>query len=252
MDESAVLPATYDYSLIALSVLIAICAAYTALDLSGRVVAARNRQRVAWLWGGAVAMGTGIWSMHYTGMLAYRLPVPVYYHIPTVVLSLVAAILASVIALWVVSRAAMTPLPLIGGGLLMAAAISTMHYTGMAAMRLAAMHHYDPVWVVLSVAIALVDSLVALILIFQFREGVPKFFLKMACAIAMGVAIPAMHYTAMMAITYTAMKTQPDLTWSAESTTLANGAIIVMTFVILGAAFLLRKRSIAAAVAAGD
>ena len=74
-----VISATYDYRLVALPVLIAIGASYTALDLAGRVTAAQNNARLAWLFGGAISMGTGIWSMHYTGMLAYRLPVPVYY-----------------------------------------------------------------------------------------------------------------------------------------------------------------------------
>jgi NO-binding membrane sensor protein with MHYT domain len=86
------------------SVVIAIFASYTALDLAGRVTATRDQARLAWLVGGATAMGTGIWSMHYTGMLAFRLPMRVYYHLPTVMLSLLAAIFASFIALWVVSR----------------------------------------------------------------------------------------------------------------------------------------------------
>src|ERR1700748_3164910 len=91
----------YDYRLVALSVLIAMLASYAALDLGGRVTAARGPARVVWLTGGAVAMGLGIWSMHYIGMLAYSLPVLVLYDWPTVLLSLLAAILASGIALWV-------------------------------------------------------------------------------------------------------------------------------------------------------
>src|SRR5204862_4298652 len=132
MHESTVLSATYDYRLVALSVLIAICAARAALDLTGRVTAAGNNTRLAWLFGGAIAMGTGIWSMHYTGMLAYRLPVPVYYHIPTVALSLVAAIGASLIALFVISRERISGLHVLAGSVLMAGGISGMHYTGMA------------------------------------------------------------------------------------------------------------------------
>src|SRR5437870_13380405 len=95
---------SYDYRLVALSVLIAIFAAYTALDLAGRTTAARGRARPAWLAGGATAMGIGIWSMHYIGMLAFSLPVPVLYDWPTVLLSLLAAIVASAVALFVVSR----------------------------------------------------------------------------------------------------------------------------------------------------
>src|SRR5467141_3862348 len=95
---------SYNYALVALSVLIAVFAAYAALDLAGRVTAARGMARFAWLSGGALAMGMGIWSMHYMGMEAFRLPVPVEYDWPTVLLSMVAAVSASAVALFVVSR----------------------------------------------------------------------------------------------------------------------------------------------------
>jgi two-component system, sensor histidine kinase and response regulator len=78
----------YDYGEVARSVFIAIAASYAALDLTGRVTAARGRIRLAWLSGGAVAMGLGIWAMHFKGMLAFHLPVPVEYHWPTVLASL--------------------------------------------------------------------------------------------------------------------------------------------------------------------
>src|SRR5713226_413821 len=90
-----VLVNTYDPGLVVLSVVIAILAAYAALDLAGRVTSARGRAQFVWLLGGAIAMGTGIWSMHYVGMLAFHLPMPVSYDWPTVLLSLFAAILAS-------------------------------------------------------------------------------------------------------------------------------------------------------------
>src|SRR5262245_3662310 len=99
-----VLPHSYSYSLIALSIFIAVLASYAALDLAGRVTFARGKARILWLTGGAIAMGIGIWSMHYIGMLAFRLPFPVQYDWPTVLLSLLAAILASAVALFVVSR----------------------------------------------------------------------------------------------------------------------------------------------------
>ena len=80
----------YDYKLVAVSILIAIFAAYAALDLAGRVTAARGAARSAWISCGALAMGGGIWTMHYIGMEAFRLPVPVQYHWPTVLLSMIA------------------------------------------------------------------------------------------------------------------------------------------------------------------
>src|SRR6267142_1547100 len=127
MNTLVAIPATYDYRLVALSVVIAIFASYTALDLAGRVTATRDQARSAWLIGGATAMGTGIWSMHYTGMLAFRLPMRVYYHVPTVLLSLLAAIFASFVALYVVSRPRVTALHIVGGSLLMGAGIAAIH-----------------------------------------------------------------------------------------------------------------------------
>src|SRR3977135_660996 len=123
----SVIVGSYDDRLVALSVFIAILASYAALDLSGRVTSARGWARVLWLVGGAVAMGIGIWSMHYIGMLAYSLPVRVFYYWPTVLLSLLAAIIASAIALFVVSRTQMGVLRAGIGGLLMGIGIASMH-----------------------------------------------------------------------------------------------------------------------------
>src|SRR5467141_2023097 len=103
-DANMALVGSYDYRLVTLSVLIAMFASYTALDLAGRTTAARGRVRLAWLIGGATAMGVGIWSMHYIGMLAFSLPVPVLYDWPTVLLSLLAAVFAAAVALFIVSR----------------------------------------------------------------------------------------------------------------------------------------------------
>src|ERR1700678_2891408 len=141
--EGSPLIGFYDDRLVALSVVIAILASYAALDLAGRVTAARGHVRVLWLSCGAFAMGTGIWSMHYIGMLAFRLPVPVAYDWPTVMFSLGAAIVASALALHTVSRKAMGPLQAVLGSLMMGSGIASMHYIGMAAMRLPAECWYD-------------------------------------------------------------------------------------------------------------
>src|ERR1700676_4243443 len=145
---------SYNYALVALAVLIAMFASYAALDLSGRVTAASGWTRGVWLLGGASAMGTGIWSMHYIGMLAFILPIPVAYHWPTVLLSLLAAILASVVALGVVSRPKMSASRAIAGSVLLGAGIASMHYIGMAAMRLPAICQFNSSLVVMSVMFA--------------------------------------------------------------------------------------------------
>src|SRR5881628_1473395 len=171
-------------------------ASYAALDLAARVTAAAGSTRAVWLLGGACAMGTGIWSMHYIGMHAFVLPIPVAYHWPTVLLSLFAAILASVIALYVVSRQKMGASRAVAGSVLMGAGIAGMHYIGMAAMRLPAICQFKSFLVVLSVVFAVLISLAALWITFHFRDeknGIGRE--KLAGAVVMGAAIPVMHYT---------------------------------------------------------
>ena len=183
-------------------------------------------------------MGSGIWSMHYTGMLAYRLPIPVFYHIPTVALSLLAAIFASLIALFVVSRQELTTLRVIIGSLLMGAGIATMHYTGMAAMRLSAMHHYHHGLWTLSGALAVIVSLAALWFTYHFREDKSERLLKIVSSIIMGLAIPVMHYTGMAAVTFYATSTPPDLSYALDISVLGSSAIIFGTLLILAAVLL--------------
>src|SRR5882757_2804487 len=167
--QSSTLIGYYDFRMVAASVLIAILAAYAALDLAGRVTAAKGAARLAWLSGGAFAMGMGIWSMHYIGMEAFRLSVPVEYDWPTVLLSMVAAVSASAVALFVVSRKRMGMTAAVLGSTLMGSGIAAMHYIGMEAMRLPAMCHYSRGLVALSVVLAVVISFVAMWLTFGLR-----------------------------------------------------------------------------------
>jgi diguanylate cyclase len=127
---------TYDFPLVALSIVIAILASYTALALTGRVTVTRDGARRAWLLGGSVAMGTGIWSMHFVAMLAFRLPLQIGYNVPLVALSLLAAMAASALALVIASRPSLSPIQLGAAASVMGGGIVTMHYTGMAAIRM--------------------------------------------------------------------------------------------------------------------
>jgi len=230
---------SYNYALVALSVLIAIFASYAALALAGRVTAASGWTRGFWLLGGAGAMGTGIWSMHYIGMLAFILPIPVAYHWPTVLLSLLAAILASVVALAVVSRQKMGWFQALAGSVLMGAGISSMHYIGMAAMRLSAVCQFNSFLVVLSVVFAVLISLAALWIAFHFRDekrGIG--WKKLAGAVVMGVAIPVMHYTGMAAASFTSSAMPADLSRAVSISALGTAGIAAVTFVVLGLALL--------------
>jgi len=230
---------SYNYALVALSVLIAIVAAYAALDLAARVTAATGWTRAIWLLGGGAAMGIGIWSMHYIGMLAFVLPIPVAYHWSTVLLSLIAAILASVVALHVVSRQKMSGSRVVAGSVLMGAGIAGMHYIGMAAMRLPAVSHFNSFVVVLSVVLAVLISLGALSIAFQFRNekrGIG--WEKLAGALVMGAAIPVMHYTGMAAASFTPSSMAVDLSHAASISVVGTAGIAAVTFIVLGLALL--------------
>ncbi len=233
------LSGSYNYALVALSVFIAMFAAYAALDLAARVTAATGWTRAIWLLGGAAAMGIGIWSMHYIGMLAFVLPIPVAYHWPTVLLSLIAAILASVIALHVVSRQNMSVSRAVAGSVLMGAGIASMHYIGMAAMRIPAVSQFNPFLVVLSVVLAVLISLGALSIAFQFRHekrGIG--WEKIAGAIVLGAAIPVMHYTGMAAASFTPSSMPADLSHAVSISVVGTAGIAAVTFIVLGLALL--------------
>jgi len=230
---------SYDYRLVSVSVLIAVLASYAALDLAARVTASQRRVRLAWLTGGATAMGIGIWAMHYIGMLAFSLSFRILYDWPTVLLSLLAAIFASGVALFVVSRSRMLWFQALIGSLAMGSGIAAMHYIGMAAMRMPAMCTYSWSLVILSVALAVVISLVALWLTFHLRnEPQATGWQKISSALVMGAAIPGMHYTGMAAASFTASAVAPDLTHAVDVSSLGTAGIIIVAFMVLSLAVL--------------
>src|SRR3984957_687032 len=207
----SVLAGSYNYAIVVLSAGIAILAAWTSLDLAERVTAALGAIRLAWLISGAIAMGIGIWSMHYTGMLAFRLPVPVLYHWPTVLLSLLAGIVASAIALFVVSRARLGWPAAVAGSVCQGSGIAALHYIAMDSMRFAGMHHYSPAVVALSILVAIAGSLLSLRLTFLFRnEAAGRKRRRVASALLMGTAICLMHYTGMAAVTFISSLSVPN------------------------------------------
>lgn len=191
---------SYTPSLVFISLLVAILASYTALNLAGRVASARGHNAWAWMTGGAIAMGVGIWSMHFIGMLAFVLPVELGYDIPLTALSLLIAVCSSGFALWLVSQPQLT-LPSLGlGALLMGSGISAMHYLGMAALRMQPGIDYDPSLFVLSLLIGVAASAAALWIAFRLRHNVPNVFLaRCGAAVVMGLAVVGMHYTGMAA-----------------------------------------------------
>jgi PAS domain S-box-containing protein len=233
---------SHESPLVALSILIAICASYTALTLAGRVAVARGTARVAWLLGGCVAMGSGIWSMHFVAMLAFHLPVPISYDVPPVALSHFAAVAASAFALFVASRSKVGTVRLCAAGFCLGLAIVAMHYMGMAAVRVQARLSYDPTLVAASVVIAVGASTVALWLFLWLRnDNTRRGRIFRACAaVVMGLAISGMHYTAMAAARFTEIGSyQPAassyLVGSAGlAVPVVLGAFVILALTLLG------------------
>lgn len=191
---------SYSPSLVAISLFVAILASYTALDLTGRIATAKGRAVYLWIAGGAMAMGVGVWSMHFIGMLALRLPFALGFDIGITALSLLIAVLSCGFALWLVSQARLPAWQLAFGALVMGSGIASMHYTGMAAMRMTPGIDYDPTLFGLSLLIAVVASGAALLIAFNLRRNTP--YVRLArggAAVVMGFAIVGMHYTGMAA-----------------------------------------------------
>src|SRR5438552_14696329 len=163
----------YDVGLVALSIVVATLAAFVALSITGRIVASNSRgARWAWASAGALAMGGGIWSMHFIGMLAFSLPCGVTYAPVGTVLSMIPGILASGVALHAISQRTDPGFKRLAvGAVLMGAGIGLMHYTGMAAMEPQALLRYDPGLVALSIVVAVGLAFVSLSIRFRFRAS---------------------------------------------------------------------------------
>jgi NO-binding membrane sensor protein with MHYT domain len=226
-----VITGTYDPYLVALSILIACFASYTALDLSGHVGLAQGFARRVWLMAAALTMGGGIWSMHFVAMLAFIMPTPMSYDLGLTALSLGVAIFVTGSGFYIISRHSGSPLPLVLSGIFMGLGIAGMHYTGMAAMRGHFELRYEPLFVALSLVIAIGASMVALWLAFRTTDPAQK----LVAAVIMGVAISGMHYTAMRAAIFTAHGPVHEalVNASLDQTKLAL-AVAGITFIILG------------------
>lgn len=231
---------SYNPWLVALSLGVAILASYTALDLAGRIAIAETR-RILWLAGGAVTMGVGIWSMHFLGMLAFALPIPLGYDLPITALSLAIAIGVSFFALSVATRPTLGWRRLIAGGALMGAGIAGMHYTGMAAMRMEPQIDYQPLLFALSIVIAVVAAVAALWIAYSLRDEAARYITakRATAACVMGLAITGMHYTGMAAAQFRPgaicrAASGVDAPWLAT-------AITIFTLAILGLALLLSR-----------
>jgi PAS domain S-box-containing protein len=234
-----IMAGSYNYGLVALSILIAILGSYATINLAGRVKASHGGSRLYWRIGGATAMAIGTWAMHYTGMLAFRLPVPVLYDWPTSFLSFLPSLLASAVALVVVIRPKMESRRAFVAGFFIGGGIAALHYTAMASMRFQGMHRYSPALVTLSVLLAMLFALLSVWLTFLFRDEPSGWKLrKFGSVFLMGTAIWAMHYTGMASASFMKSATAPDLSHAVKISSLGATGIGAVAVTVLAVALL--------------
>lgn len=191
---------SFDSLLVLFSFLVAVLASYTALDLVGRITSAEPVAARWWLCGGALAMGLGVWSMHFVGMLAFHLPIRLGFDPSLTMISLLIAIASSMLALWIASRDNLPSAHLVLGALLLGSGIAAMHYTGMAALQMEPGIVYIPALVAASIAIAIAAAGAALWIAFRLRAYSSRVrSYRVGAALVMGGAVVSMHYTGMAA-----------------------------------------------------
>jgi len=195
------MPTRYDPAVVLMSYAIAAFAAYVALGFARRLYAQDRRMAPIWVFGGALVMGSGIWSMHFVGMLALALPIEVGYRPVTTFVSWLAGVATSAVALSVAARRRPGVPTLAAGAVAMGGGICAMHYTGMAALVLVPGIRWDTTWVAISAAIAIVASAAALLIFIGMRRlaGPRAEVAQVLAALLMGFAISGMHYSGMAA-----------------------------------------------------
>ncbi len=228
----------HNSTLVIIAFFIAVVASYTVLDLAGRVASSEGWNRTRWLFAGAAVMGTGIWSMHFTAMLAFKPPVETYYNIPVVIISWLIAMIPSGLALHTSSQENVTWPNLIFSGVLMGAGVGAMHYIGMEAIRFHADLTYHPPTFLLSVVIAVSASIVALWLSVTFRDASSAALNlpKIGSAVVMGVAITGLHHVGMNAAIIRPLSgiAPTGYPFSISIDMIGTIAVIGVTLVVLG------------------
>ena len=232
---------SYNYYLVALSLLVAMFASYTSLDLAGRICsipATATMKRFLWLLGGAASMGLGIWSMHFIGMLAFRMPIALGYDPWITLFSLLIAVSISGFALHVTTQDALSRERLAAGGILMGLGVAAMHYIGMAALQMQPEISYRPGLFWASVGIAIAASWVALWIAFTLRDGKQRYVLVKRCGagLVMGLAIAGMHYTGMAAAMFRegsvcGAALEVNTTWLAFTVTGSTLGVLTVTLI---------------------
>ena len=215
-DLSQAIEGSYNLVLVLLSYVIACIASNTALSMADRYRESEEEAKGLWLVAGALSLGLGIWAMHFVGMLAFQLPVAVSYEIITTLISIIPAVLASIIVIKQLSIRESSHRQLLTCGVYMGAGIGGMHYIGMGAMQLNATMAYEPVLFLLSIIIAITLATLALytkVFDFEYEQSNSKLLFRFISSLLMGAAIAGMHYTGMWSVYFFPVETttQPNL-----------------------------------------
>lgn len=229
---------TYNLYLVAASYLVACFAAYGAIEFTARVQSSPESKRL-WISSGALILGIGIWAMHFIGMLAYEMNMPVSYDPFITFISVLFAIAASAIALHIASQEELSINKLILSALIMGSGIASMHYLGMEAMIMNAKMSYQPGLFAISILIAFSASGAAIWIIsnlLKLTVSSKQQKLKILSTLIMGIAIAGMHYTGMAATSYIPVSLDDYKTLnSLNNHLLAITLIAVVTPIIIAA-----------------
>jgi len=226
-----------------LSVLASILAVYVALDLTGRVAASAGAARSAWLLAGAFVTGVGMWTMHFAGMLALHLPVPVSYTVRGALLAIVIAVAAPILSLFFAATRGSMSLSVLLAGCVLGIGMGGMHVVAMSAMRMAAMPVFNPWMMFLSMVIAIVASVALVSFASRLRsdERPGRWSRRVLASIVIGAFIAAMHYTAMGGTTFQAAPAPASASAQVFAThglayTVTAGCVLMVVLAVTGAA----------------
>lgn len=224
-----VMTGTHDAYLVLLSILIAMFASFTALSLANRIRASRGWMRRVWLAAAALALGGGIWSMHFVAMLAFSMPgMEMSYDLWLTLLSLVIALLFTAAGFAVIRWDSVSAPRIAAAGLLMGSGVVAMHYLGMAAMRMPATLSYERTWVAISILVAIGAASAAVWLAARDQ----KLWHRLVASGVMGMAIAGMHYAGMRAAVFTASGAM-DMAQGGASVGQTNLAILISAFTVV-------------------
>ncbi|MFX1681535.1 MHYT domain-containing protein [Mitsuaria sp. CC2] len=225
----------YDWPLVLLSLAVASLTSALALQVAGMAKPAKGWRRQLMLATGALALGGGIWSMHFIGMLAFQLCAQIAFDAHITAMSMAPALVASWVALALLARHQLEVWRLIVGGVLVGAGIGAMHYMGMAAMEMSVALRYDPVWFGASIVVAVLLAMLALWIRFGLAGRIPRHWAIALGGVVMGCAIAGMHYTAMGAARFVGLGDGPcnssieNAGWLALAVTVMTLAISAIT-----------------------